>query len=170
MSIHVHAYLSSLTFCSCSVNSLLTWIGLGFGIHQLTLQLIFGYIFYPLAFLIGIPRTELLPVARLLATKLVANELVAYTELQALMKTDAALSARAYTITTCRALLYALLLSLAHSCRILDALCGFANISSLAVTGVIAALAPSKATTAAKIAFSALLCGFLTTMQTAAIA
>jgi len=139
-----------LSFLSL-VNSLLTWIGLGFGIHQLTLQLIFGYIFYPLAFLIGIPRTELLPVARLLATKLVANELVAYTELQALMKTDAALSARAYTITT-------------------YALCGFANISSLAVTGVIAALAPSKATTAAKIAFSALLCGFLTTMQTAAIA
>ncbi|KAE9399090.1 hypothetical protein BT96DRAFT_994211 [Gymnopus androsaceus JB14] len=107
-----------LSFLSL-VNSLLTWIGLGF----------------------GIPRTELLPVARLLATKLVANELVAYTELQALMKTDAALSARAYTITT-------------------YALCGFANISSLAVTGVIAALAPSKATTAAKIAFSALLCGF----------
>jgi len=133
------------------VNSLLTWIGLGIGLNQLTLQLILGYVFYPLAFLIGVPRAELLPVARLLATKFVANELVAYTELQALMKTDAALSARAYTITT-------------------YALCGFANLSSLAVTGVISALAPSKGTTVAKIAFSALLCGFLTTMQTAAIA
>ncbi|KIK54383.1 hypothetical protein GYMLUDRAFT_48748 [Collybiopsis luxurians FD-317 M1] len=133
------------------VNSLLTWIGIGFSIHQLTLQLIFGYVFYPLAFLIGIPRDELLPVARLLATKFVANELLAYTELQALMKTDAALSPRAYTITT-------------------YALCGFANLSSLAVTGVVAALAPSRAKTATKIAPSALLCGFLTTMQTAAIA
>ncbi|KAF9076690.1 Na+ dependent nucleoside transporter C-terminus-domain-containing protein [Rhodocollybia butyracea] len=140
-------FLSLLTL----VNSLLTWIGLGFGVHQLTLQLIFGYIFYPFAFLIGIPHHELLPVARLLATKFVANELVAYTELQALMKTDGALSPRAYTITT-------------------FALCGFANMSSLAVTGVISALAPVKSTTVAKIAFSALLCGFLSTLQTAAIA
>lgn len=92
--------ITSLTFCQHSVNSLLTWIGLGIGLNQLTLQLILGYVFYPLAFLIGIPRAELLPVARLLATKFVANELVAYTELQTLMKTDAALSARAYTITT----------------------------------------------------------------------
>lgn len=90
----------SLFFYQHSVNSLLTWIGLGIGLNQLTLQLILGYVFYPLAFLIGVPRAELLPVARLLATKFVANELVAYTELQALMKTDAALSARAYTITT----------------------------------------------------------------------
>ncbi|KAF5390477.1 hypothetical protein D9757_005265 [Collybiopsis confluens] len=133
------------------VNSLLTWIGIGFGIHQLTLQLIFSYILYPLAFLIGIPRNELLPVSRLLATKLVANELLAYQELQALMQTDAALSARAYTITT-------------------YALCGFANLSSLAVTGVISALAPERARTVVGIAPSALFCGFLTTMQTAAIA
>ncbi|KAF5390483.1 hypothetical protein D9757_005263 [Collybiopsis confluens] len=99
------------------------------------------YILYPLAFLIGIPRNELLPVSRLLATKLVANELLAYQELQALMQTDAALSARAYTITT-----------------------------SLAVTDVISALAPERARTVVGIAPSALFCGFLTTMQTAAIA
>ena len=36
-----------------TINGLLTWIGRGFGIHQLTLQLGLRYIFYPLAFFIG---------------------------------------------------------------------------------------------------------------------
>jgi concentrative nucleoside transporter, CNT family len=36
-----------------TINGLLTWIGRGFGIHQLTLQLVLRYVFYPLTFLIG---------------------------------------------------------------------------------------------------------------------
>ena len=62
-----------------TINGLLTWIGKGFGIHALTLQLILRYIFYPVTFFMGVPRDEILPVAQLLATKLVANEFVGYT-------------------------------------------------------------------------------------------
>jgi len=36
-----------------AINGLLTWVGRGFGIHQLTLQLILRYVFYPIAFLLG---------------------------------------------------------------------------------------------------------------------
>lgn len=61
-----------------AVNGLLTWIGRGFGIHALTLQLILRYLFYPITFFLGVPRAEILPVAQLLSTKLVANEFAAY--------------------------------------------------------------------------------------------
>ena len=60
------------------VDGLLIWIGKGFGIHHLTLQLILGYVFYPVTFFMGVPRSEILEVARLLAQKLYANEFVAY--------------------------------------------------------------------------------------------
>lgn len=62
-----------------AINGLLTWIGKGFGIHELTLQLVLGYCFYPVTFFLGVPRSEILRVAQLLATKLIANEFAAYT-------------------------------------------------------------------------------------------
>ncbi|KAJ7124936.1 Na+ dependent nucleoside transporter C-terminus-domain-containing protein [Mycena epipterygia] len=134
------------------INGLLTWIGRGFGIHALTLQLVLGYVFYPVTFFLGVPRAEILPVARLLATKLVANEFAAYLDLQALMKTDAALSPRAYTIAS-------------------YSLCGFANLGSVGIQiGVLGALAPSRGKVIAKLAISAMICGFLSTLQTAGIA
>ncbi len=61
-----------------TINGLLTWVGKGFGIHALTIQLILRYVFYPVTFFIGVPRNEILKVAELLATKLVENEFVAY--------------------------------------------------------------------------------------------
>jgi len=134
-----------------TINGLLTWIGKGFGIQALTLQLIIGYIFYPLTFLIGVPRSEILPVSRLLATKLVANEFVAYLDLKLMMESENPLSFRAYTIAS-------------------YALCGFANLGSLGIQiGVLGALAPSKSRVLAKIAFSAMVCGFLSTLQAAGI-
>jgi len=149
-----HILTNVLTIISlvAMINGLLTWIGRGFGITELTLQLVIGYIFYPITFLIGVPRSEILPVARLFATKLVANEFAAYLELKALQDSvNDQLSLRAYTIAS-------------------YGLCGFANLGSLGIQiGVLGALAPSKAKTIAKIAVSAMICGFLTTLQTAGI-
>ncbi|KZT72162.1 H+/nucleoside cotransporter [Daedalea quercina L-15889] len=134
------------------VNGLLTWIGKGFGIHTLTLQLILRYVFYPVTFFVGVPRNEILRVSELLATKLIENEFVGYTDLQAIMKSDNPLSERAFTI--------------ASYC-----LCGFANLSSLGIQiGVLSALAPSQAKVIAKIAPSAMICGFISTLQAAGIA
>jgi concentrative nucleoside transporter, CNT family len=134
------------------INGLLTWIGRGFGIHHLTLQLVIGYIFYPITFFLGVPRDEILRVSRLLATKLVANEFVAYLDLQAITKSDNPLSPRAFNIAS-------------------YALCGFANLSSIGIQiGVLGALAPTRAKIIARIAFSAMICGFISTLQTAGIA
>ena len=83
-----------------TINGLLTWIGRGFGFHALTLQLILRYVFYPITFFMGVPRNEILRVAELLATKLVANEFVAYLNLQTIMGSDNPLSERAFTIAS----------------------------------------------------------------------
>lgn len=134
------------------INGLLTWIGRGFGITQFTLQLILGYVFYPITFLMGVPRNEILPVARLLGTKLVANEFVAYLELTTGQRGANPLSDRAFLIAS-------------------YALCGFGNLSSLGIqTGVLSALAPSRGKAIVKLGPSAMLCGFLSTMQAACIA
>jgi concentrative nucleoside transporter, CNT family len=130
----------------------LTWIGRGFGITELTLQLVIGYIFYPVAFLLGVPRAEILRVSQLLATKLVANEFAAYSDLHDIMNGTDPLSHRAFTIAS-------------------YALCGFANLGSLGIQiGVLSAMAPSRGKIIARVAFSAMICGFLSTLQTAGIA
>lgn len=135
-----------------AINGLLTWIGRGFGFHALTLQLILRYIFYPITFFMGVPRDEILPVAQLLATKLIANEFVGYTDLKALMHSDHPLSERAFTIAS-------------------YSLCGFANLGSLGIqVGVLSALAPTQAKVIARIATSAMICGFISTLQAAGIA
>ncbi|THH20785.1 hypothetical protein EW146_g641 [Bondarzewia mesenterica] len=135
-----------------TINGLLTWIGRGFGIHHLTLQLVLGYIGYPVTFFLGVPRAEILRVSQLLATKLIENEFAAYLELQAIQASDNPLTERAFTITS-------------------YALCGFANLSSLGIQiGVLTAMAPSRGKVLSRSAMSAMICGFISTLQTAGIA
>jgi CNT family concentrative nucleoside transporter len=99
-----------------------------------------------------VPRKEILRVAELLATKLVENEFVAYTDLKAITNSDNPLSPRAYTIAS-------------------YAVCGFANLGSLGINiGVLSALAPSRQRVIARLATSAMICGFISTMQAAGIA
>ena len=134
-----------------SIDGLLTWIGRGFGIHHLTLDLIFGYIFSPITFLLGVPRGEILVVSQLFASKVIVNNFVAYISLQAIQASTNPLSHRAYTIAT-------------------YGLCGFGNISALGFQmGVLEALAPSRGRVVARLGISALICGSLSTLQTAGI-
>jgi concentrative nucleoside transporter, CNT family len=131
---------------------LLTWIGHGFGIHALTIQLVLGYIFYPLTFFMGVPRAEIYRVSQLLATKLVANEFVAYSNLSQIRSSSNPLTQRAEVITS-------------------YALCGFANLAAMGITiGVLSSLGPARGKSIARLAPSAMLCGFLSTMQAAGIA
>ncbi|KIK47142.1 hypothetical protein CY34DRAFT_799685 [Suillus luteus UH-Slu-Lm8-n1] len=135
-----------------AINAVLTWVGRGFGIHQLTLQLVLGYIGYPLAFFLGVPSAEILRVSQLLATKLIENEFAAYLELSSIQASSNPLSQRAFTIAS-------------------YSLCGFANLGSLGIQiGVLSALAPSQGKIIAKLATSAMFCGFIATLQTAGIA
>jgi len=100
----------------------------------------------------GVPRSEIMRVSELLATKLVANEFAAYSELQQLMASSDALSKRGFTVAS-------------------YALCGFANIGTLAIAiGLLSALAPSQSHLIAQIGPSAMICGFISTLQAAGIA
>lgn len=112
----------------------------------LSLQLLLGYICYPIAFLLGVPRdgNQLFLVGQLIGTKIVENEFVAYTDLQT-NPDYAELSSRARLIVT-------------------YALCGFANIGSVGTQiGVLSQIAPSRGGDVAKVAFSALWTGALST-------
>lgn len=68
------------------INGLLGWWGKYLDITQdgkpyLTLQLLLGYVMYPVAFLLGVPRADLLQVGELIGVKIIANEFVAYNSL-----------------------------------------------------------------------------------------
>ncbi|CAL8582923.1 hypothetical protein XPA_008564 [Xanthoria parietina] len=135
-------------------DGLLTWWGRYLNINDppLTVELIVGYICYPIAFLLGVPRNgDLLKVGQLIGTKLILNEFVAYTNLQ----TDPAyadLSPRSRLIAT-------------------YALCGFANIGSLGTQiGVLSQISPGRSGDVSRLAVSALIAGALSTLTSASIA
>ncbi|KAL0934640.1 NupC family nucleoside transporter [Colletotrichum truncatum] len=134
------------------VDGLLSWWGRYLNINDpLTLNLIIGYMFYPIAFLLGVPRNgDLLKVARLIALKVVANEYVAFTEMSKAPYTD--LSPRSQLIAT-------------------YALCGFGNIGSLGIQiGILSQLAPSRGGDVSALAVSALISGVMSTLTSAAVA
>ncbi|KAJ9668445.1 hypothetical protein H2201_001493 [Coniosporium apollinis] len=138
------------------IDGLLTWWGRYLnldGDYDLTLELILGYVCYPVAFLLGVSRqgSDLLKVGRLIGIKLISNEFVAY----ALLQNDpeyADLSPRSTLIAT-------------------YALCGFANIGSLGTQiGVLGQISPGRSGDVARVAVSALISGAISTLTSATIA
>jgi CNT family concentrative nucleoside transporter len=126
------------------------------GIHHLkymswfpeSIERVLGSIFYPVAWLIGVPGKDCSAIGNLLGTRMVINELVAYSALGA---QKAALDPRSFTIAT-------------------FALCGFANLSSIGIQiGGIGALAPNKRDQLAKLGFRAMIAGTMANLMSAAI-
>ncbi len=112
------------------------------------LETIFGVIFAPIAWLIGVPWHDCLSVGNLLGTRMVLNELVAFTLLGA---QKASLDPRSVTIAT-------------------FALCGFANFSSIGIQiGGLSALAPDRRHDLAKLGFRAMIAGTLANLMSASI-
>jgi len=117
--------------------------------QPLNLSLILGWILSPLAWVIGVPWNDAVTVGGLIGTKMVANEFVAYTNLNTIKET---LSPQAVLIST-------------------YALCGFANFSSIAIQiGGIGGLAPNRRPDLARFGLRAVMGGTLATMMTATIA
>ncbi len=113
-----------------------------------SLEQIFGVIFAPIAFVIGIPWKDCVSVGNLLGTRMVINELVAYSLLGA---QKAVLDPRSFAIAT-------------------FALCGFANFSSIGIQiGGISALAPNKRGELAKLGFRAMIAGTMANLMSASI-
>jgi CNT family concentrative nucleoside transporter len=114
-----------------------------------SLQQIFGILFGPIAWLIGIPWHDCRAIGNLLGTRMVLNELVAFSMLGA---QKAALDPRSFTIAT-------------------FALCGFANLSSIGIQlGGIGALAPNKRGELARLGVRAMLAGTMANLMSASIA
>jgi len=113
-----------------------------------SLEQVFGVIFAPIAFVIGIPWKDCGLVGNLLGTRMVINELVAYSMLGA---QKGALDPRSFAIAT-------------------FALCGFANFSSIGIQiGGISALAPNKRGDLAKLGFRAMIAGTMANLMSASI-
>lgn len=136
------------------LNGILGWWGHYLNINKppLSIEMLVGYLFYPIAFLLGVERNgDLYKVAKLIGTKVVANEFVAFLNLTT-DPTYADLSARSKLIAT-------------------YALCGFGNISSIGIQiGVLSQLAPGQSGRVAKVATSALISGIMSTLTSASIA
>ncbi|CAO3635031.1 unnamed protein product [Mucor hiemalis] len=144
------ANLISLLALLYAVNAGLTWVGNFLTIQDLTLQLITGYIFVPIVWLMGVDNKDVVDVGQLLATKIWANEFVAYQALSTTYKD--LISYRSYMVTT-------------------YALCGFANLGSVGMQiGVLSTLAPKRSGDIARLAVSAMICGAFSTWISAAIA
>jgi CNT family concentrative nucleoside transporter len=116
---------------------------------HLTLEQIFGYVFSPVAWLLGVKYNDCQAIGNLLGTRLVLNEFIAFQKLGPMRDQ---LDPRSFTIAT-------------------YALCGFANFSSIAIQiGGIGALAPSRKSDLARLGLKAVAAGTMANFMSACIA
>jgi CNT family concentrative nucleoside transporter len=131
--------------------ALVAMVNYGLGFAGLSLQQIFGWIFSPLAWVMGVPWSEAAAFGNLLGTKIAVNEFVGYIELMRAVESGA-LSERSIVIGT-------------------YALCGFANFSSIAIQiGGIGGVAPERRADVAALGLKAMFGGALASWLTATIA
>ncbi len=142
LALNVGAMLISFLALVALVNAIL-------GLAGLSLQQIFGWVFAPVAWSMGVPWRDAPTIGNLLGTRMALNEFVAYSQLGSLKE---ALDPRSFTIAT-------------------FALCGFANFSSIGIQiGGIGALAPTRRHDLARLGLRAMLAGTLANFVTATIA
>jgi CNT family concentrative nucleoside transporter len=154
LALNVGAMLISFLALVALLNAGLGLVGdglqrmVGFG-AGLSLQLILGWVFAPIAWALGVPWQDSATIGNLLGTRMVLNEFVAYSQLGPLKAT---LDPKSFTIAT-------------------FALCGFANFSSIGIQiGGIGALAPERRHDLARLGLRAMLAGTFANFLTATIA
>lgn len=149
LALNVGAMLLAFVGLIALVNGAIGGIAGWFGIEGLTLQVIFGYVFQPLAFILGVSWDEARLAGSFIGQKLVINEFVAYLDF---VQVKEQLSAHTQVIVTI-------------------ALCGFANFSSIAILlGGLGGMAPSRRADIAELGLKALLAATLANLMSAAIA
>lgn len=149
LALNVGAMVLAFVGLIALLNTVLAWLGGLVGFDQLSLQLVLGYVFQPLAFVVGVPWEETRLAGSLIGQKLVFNEFVAFVEFTAQMDV---MSQPAQAIVT-------------------FALCGFANFSSIGIVlGGIGMMAPSRRSDIAELGLRAVFAGFMANLMSAAIA
>ncbi|ENM5775207.1 NupC/NupG family nucleoside CNT transporter [Vibrio mimicus] len=148
IAVAVGATLLAFVSVIALLNGLLGWVGGWFGI-ELSFELIMGYVFAPVAWLIGIPWHEAITAGSLIGNKVVVNEFVAFIQL---IEVKQQFSAHSQAIIT-------------------FALCGFANISTMAILiGGLGSLVPERRAFISKYGFRAIGAGVLANLMSASIA
>ncbi|KAH9499241.1 hypothetical protein Btru_004511 [Bulinus truncatus] len=168
------------------INAALSWLGEMVNIHNLTLQWLCSYLFYPLALSLGVDMTDGHKVAELLGIKVFINELVAYASLGELRKnrleweryvsynlTDwywSSLHEDVY-LPSWNSTLKSGFLTARSEVITTYALCGFANFISVGVIiGCYLVLVPQRKTTIFKYVFRSMIVGHCASFMTACIA
>lgn len=151
--LHLALNVGAMLIAFMSLLAMLNWglglLGDAIGAEDLRLEKILGWVFAPLAWIMGVPSAECALVGQLMGVKTVLNEFVAYTQMASHPEP---LSHRAYVIAT-------------------YALCGFSNFLSIGIQiGGIGVLAPERRADLARLGLRALLAGSLACFMTAAIA
>jgi concentrative nucleoside transporter, CNT family len=142
LALNVLAMLISFIALVAVINALL-------GFVNLSLQQIFGWVFAPVAWCMGVPWRDAATIGNLLGTRMVLNEFIAYSQLGPMREM---LDPKSFTIAT-------------------FALCGFANVGSIGIQlGGIGALAPNRRHDLARLGLRAMFAGTLANFLTATIA
>ena len=148
LALNVAAMLITFLALLALANAIMGWTHLHISWFPYSLQQVFGWVFAPVAWLIGIPWHDAPLIGNLLGTRMVLNEFVAFAQLGTL---KTALDPRSFTIAT-------------------FALCGFANFSSIGIQiGGIGALAPEQRSQLAKFGIRAMLAGTMANLMSASI-
>jgi concentrative nucleoside transporter, CNT family len=149
LALNVGAMLLAFIALIALLNGLLGGIGSWFGAEDLTIQSILGYVFAPLAFAIGVPWQEAVHAGSFIGQKLVLNEFVAY----------ASFAPQIDELSDKTAMVVSF------------ALCGFANLSSLAILlGGLGGMAPERRPDIARMGMRAVAAGMLASLLSASIA
>jgi len=149
LALNVGAVLITFLALLALVNAMMGWVHIHVSWFPYSLEEVFGWVFAPIAWLIGIRWHDAASIGNLLGTRMVVNEFVAFAKLGTIKQT---LDPRSFTIAT-------------------FALCGFANFSSIGIQiGGIGALAPNRRGDLARLGLRAMLAGTMANLMSASIA
>ena len=149
LAVNVGAMLLAFIAIIALLNSMVSGVGNLLGYEGITIEWMLGYIFAPFAFLIGVPFEEMLQAGSFIGQKIVVNEFFAYVNFVEIKDT----------------------LSPATQAIVTFALCGFANLSSIAILlGGIGSMAPNRRPDIARLGMKAMMAATMANLMSAAIA
>ncbi|GAA0677448.1 MULTISPECIES: NupC/NupG family nucleoside CNT transporter [Clostridium] len=149
LALNIGAMLLAFISLIALINGIIGWVGNLFGNSNWSMENLLGYVFYPLALVIGVPLKDALTAGSLIGQKLILNEFVAFSRFGPIMTS---LDPKTVAIIT-------------------FALCGFANISSIAILiGGLGGMEPKRKDEVAKMGFKAVIAGTLANLLSATLA
>ena len=154
LAMNVGAMLLAFIALIALLNGIIGGVGGWFGYGELNLQTILGWVFRPLAWVIGVPWNEAEIAGAMIGEKLVLNEFVAYVDFVKYLSPESSV-----------------VLAEKTKAIITFALCGFANFSSIAILiGGLGTMAPNRRKDIARLGIKAVIAGSLSNLMSAAIA